>query len=188
VAKDSARFRGVLIVEDTEGLAKSLSEAFRAIADEVVVARTVAEAMAALAEEEHHHELVVTDVRLPDGSGLDVAARALSLQPMPLVVAMSGEATPEESFALARSGVHAYVQKPLSFASLLAALERAAVEKPPLGPHVRAAVGKVPLHELEEDVRAMMVDEALARSDGSRRGAARLLAVSRQLMQHILRK
>jgi DNA-binding NtrC family response regulator len=178
----------VLVVEDTEGLAKSLAESFAAVADEVAVARSVAEALAMLDDAERTFELAVVDVRLPDGSGLDVAARALARRPMPIVVAMSGEASPEESFALARSGVHAYLQKPLSFASLLAALERAAAEKPALDAHVRAAVGKVPLHELEEDVRKAMVDEALARSDGSRRGAARLLAVSRQLMQHILRK
>jgi DNA-binding NtrC family response regulator len=178
----------VLVVEDTPGLAKTLAEAFKDLAEDVTVARTVAEALAFLDDPERPCDLAVVDVRLPDGSGIDVATRALARSPIPLVVAMSGEASPEESFALARTGVHAYLQKPLSFASLLAALERAAAEKPQLAAHVRSAVGKVPLHELEEDVRSMMVDEALARSDGSRRGAARLLAVSRQLMQHILRK
>jgi hypothetical protein len=33
-----------------------------------------------------------------------------------------------------------------------------------------------------------MVDEALARAGGSRRAAARVLAISRQLLQHMLRK
>jgi two-component system, response regulator RegA len=48
-------------------------------------------------------------------------------------------------------------------------------------------VGRVPLHELEAEVRHAMLGEAIARAEGSRRGAARLLSVSRQLMQHMLR-
>jgi len=37
-------------------------------------------------------------------------------------------------------------------------------------------------------VREAMVSEALARSSGSRNAAARLLAVSRQFLQHVLKK
>jgi transcriptional regulator with PAS, ATPase and Fis domain len=33
-----------------------------------------------------------------------------------------------------------------------------------------------------------MIDEALAKSRGSRRAAAKLLDISRQLLQHVLRK
>jgi hypothetical protein len=43
------------------------------------------------------------------------------------------------------------------------------------------------IHDVEELARGTMVREALARSQGSRTGAARLLRVSRQLLQHILR-
>lgn len=188
MVNESARFGGVLVVEDSAGLAESLEQAFAQCSEQVLVARDVARAMAILGDAAVALDLVITDIRLPDGSGTDVAARALSRSPMPLVLAMSGEAGPEESFALARIGVHAYVQKPLTIDTLLAALERAGQERGPLMAHARAAVGKVPLHELEADVRDAMLGEAMARADGSRRGAARLLSVSRQLMQHMLRK
>jgi len=186
VAKETARFGGVLIVEDSPGLAESLGSAFSSCSERVIVAPTAALARAAL-ESAEPLELVVTDIRLPDGSGADIARLALARQPMPLVLAMSGEATAEESFELARVGVHAYVAKPLTMETLLAALENALQARPPVLSHVRAAVGKVPLHELEAEVRDAMLDEAMARADGSRRGAARLLSVSRQLMQHMLR-
>ena len=55
-------------------------------------------------------------------------------------------------------------------------------------PRVRGVVGERSLHEVEREVRATMVNEALTRAGGSRREAARLLKVSRQLLQHILRQ
>jgi hypothetical protein len=44
------------------------------------------------------------------------------------------------------------------------------------------------LEQIEEGVRDVLVDEALARSRGSKHGAARLLEITRQRLQHILRK
>jgi transcriptional regulator with GAF, ATPase, and Fis domain len=49
-------------------------------------------------------------------------------------------------------------------------------------------VGQLGLREMEDQVRRSMVEEALSRSAGSRRSAARLLNVTRQTLQHILRK
>jgi hypothetical protein len=51
---------------------------------------------------------------------------------------------------------------------------------------LRAVIGRVPLQEIEVWVRETAVAEALARSRGSIRGAARLLGMSRQRLQHIL--
>ncbi|WP_437764056.1 helix-turn-helix domain-containing protein [Sorangium sp. So ce764] len=42
--------------------------------------------------------------------------------------------------------------------------------------------------QVEEQVRTILVDEALARAGGSRRKAAQLLNISRQLLQHSLRR
>lgn len=57
---------------------------------------------------------------------------------------------------------------------------------PDLLPALRASAGQMPLHSLESFVRDTLVDEALAKSQGSVRGAAKLLRISRQLLQHIL--
>ncbi|MBK7861855.1 MAG: hypothetical protein IPJ65_25220 [Archangiaceae bacterium] len=66
---------------------------------------------------------------------------------------------------------------------------RETLERPPdLTPHLRAAVGHLPLHQLEEQVRQTMVGEALGATQGSRSGAAKLLRISRQLLQHILKR
>lgn len=52
---------------------------------------------------------------------------------------------------------------------------------------LRATVGARPLAEVEQAARRVMVMEALARTGGSKTAAAKLLQISRQLLQHILR-
>lgn len=52
---------------------------------------------------------------------------------------------------------------------------------------IRGAVGSVGMRDLEIAVRREMVREALGRSGGNRRAAARMLGVSRQHLQHMLR-
>ena len=52
---------------------------------------------------------------------------------------------------------------------------------------LRANVGERTLSEIERATRHIMVMEALARTGGSKTRAAKLLRVSRQLLQHILR-
>jgi DNA-binding NtrC family response regulator len=100
---------------------------------------------------------------------------------------MSGKASAEEAFQLARLGVRAYLHKPLDLATLHQALEEALAQPPELETHLRSAVGKIAIKDAERLVRSTMVDEAMARSAGNRRGAARLLDISRELLQHILR-
>lgn len=52
---------------------------------------------------------------------------------------------------------------------------------------LRASVGERTLAEIEQATRRVMVMEALARAGGTKAGAARILGVSRQFLQHILR-
>jgi DNA-binding NarL/FixJ family response regulator len=130
---------------------------------------------------------MLLDVCLPDGTALDLLRAFPSTRPRPCVVAMSGAARPEQSFELALSGVRHFLPKPVDSAEeVLAILRRAGSEPPDLAPQLRATVGLRPVQEVEAEVRRVMVGEALARV-GTVRGAARLLAVSRQLLQHIRR-
>lgn len=132
--------------------------------------------------------VVILDVALPDGDSLSLLPLLRVARPQPPVIAMSGSASPDQGFRLAEAGVRAFLPKPIDLTSLEAAWNRALSRAPDLTPHLRAQVGSVPLHDLEEQVRHTVVEEALARTTGSVRGAARLLGISRQLLQQILRK
>jgi len=181
----STRVAAALVVEDHAALRRTLERALEAFAERVVSAGTVTDGLRLLADEQP--QLVVTDVRLPDGSGIELARAASLVHPLPVLVAMSGEATPDEAFRLAQYGARGYLTKPLQLAELSATLRNALDEPPELATALRASVGKVDLLEFEGSVRQTLLDEALAKSGGNKARAASLRSVSRQLLQHMLR-
>jgi len=177
----------VVVVEDDAALRSAITRVVGGWGASVTGAGTAADARTLL-EEPPLPELVIVDVRLPDESAfglLDVISR---LSPAPVVLAMSGKASPEEAFLLAQKGVRAYLPKPFSIEELTSVVEAALRELPSLEPLVTALVGRVPMRELQREVRRVMVREALAQSEGSRSGAARLLEVSRQAVQQAVRQ
>jgi len=174
-----------LIVEDNANLGATLADVVRERASEVLLAGSVAEARGHL--EGRQPALVVLDFKLPDGTGLDVLQVLAPRSPQPVVVAVSGEATPEESFRLARAGVRCFLRKPFGLDAIRAALDEALDTSPDPIVEVRGVVGHKGIKELEFEVRRAMVSEALAKTGGSVRAAAALLGISRQLLQHILK-
>jgi len=130
--------------------------------------------------------LVVLDVSLPDGDSV----QWLSTRPdthRAAIVAMSGCASAWQGHQLAKLGARVFLDKPFDAAALRAAVDRA-IAPPDLEQAGLACVGHMSLQEAEETLRRSMIQEALARSAQSRRGAARLLDVSRQMLQHAIRK
>jgi DNA-binding NtrC family response regulator len=176
----------VLVVEDKAELRRTLERVLLGRFPEVRSAARVAEAVALL--ESWRPDLLLLDVELPDGTAVDVMRAAMRCEAVPLAVAMSGRAAPAQSFELARLGVRTYLQKPLDLALLERALDDAIENPPDLQPFVRSVVGQRQIHEVQDEVRETMLREALGRARGSRRAAARLLRVSRQLVQHMLRR
>ncbi len=178
--------RSCLVVEDDERLRPAMVSALLARGFSVREAGSVKDALLTL--KELSPDLLLLDVALPDGRALDVLGAVGELSPTPRIIAVSGAAGPDESFALAERGVRAYLKKPFNLEELEAAIERALLAPPDLAPHLKSAVGLIPIKSVEETVRATMVPEALARAKGNRRMAARALQISRQLLQHILRR
>jgi DNA-binding NtrC family response regulator len=175
-----------MVIEDDEDLRGAVARILTDWGAQVAVAGSAAEAADRLAIPPAP-DLLIVDVRLSDGSAFGVIDAASQLSPAPRVVAMSGKASPDEAFKLAQSGVCSYLPKPFSIDELASAIEMAREDPHSLKPLIAACVGRVPMRELQREVRRLMVDEALARADGSRSGAARLLHVTRQAVQQIIR-
>ena len=179
-------FGTVMVIEDDQKLARTVESALLEWTRDVHVCQRAGDACARLPKV--RPDLILLDVSLQDGTAFDVMRALAAIEPKPMVIAMSGSAQPDESFRLAQLGVRLYLPKPFTLDQLRAALTVAATAPQDLRPHVRNVVGLRPIHDVEDEIRRTMLDEALARAGGSRRGAARLLAVSRQLLQHMLRK
>jgi len=116
----------VLLVEDERTLAVPLADALEAAGHEVVVVADGAGALARLAEE--RPDLVLTDVRLPGASGIEVLKRARSLDPPCPVLVMTGYASVDQAVEAMRGGAVGYLQKPFPMEALLAQVERVAEE------------------------------------------------------------
>ena len=102
----------VLVVEDNKALLRTLQAAMSARFPEVRACRTVAEARVHVTG--WTPDLVVLDFMLPDGDARAVLDLTELREPAPVVVAVSGEAGPTESFELAQRGVRAFLPKPLT--------------------------------------------------------------------------
>jgi len=180
------RFPGrVAIIEDDISLRDAVARIVEGWGAHVMVATTVAEAQAILSEPPPP-ELILVDVRLSDGSALGIIDNAARLSPAPVIVAMSGKASPDEAFELAQRGVRRYLRKPFSIQELSQTVEAACSSAPELQPIISAWVGRVPMRDLQQEVRRVMVNEALALTEGNRSGAARLLHVTRQAVQQMV--
>ena len=169
-----------LIVEDDAGLANALARSVRERGIEARIASTLQAARALL---DDNIDLALIDIRLPDGSGLDLCRELCDRVPRPVVVAISGAASGKDGFALARLGVGEYIEKPFDDHDLWHAIEKNAGV--PLAVAATASVGAVKLPDAQRAVRRAMIKEAVARG-GSTSDIARLLGVTRQAAQQIL--
>ena len=174
----------MLIVEDDVSLRRAITRALRTTGRVIEEASSCETGLALLVNEP---DLVLLDVRLPDGSGVRIAQAAAALRRAPLLVVLSGEATPQEAFTLAQLGAIQFLAKPFSLDELLAAIELVHTARVQLAPMVRACVGAADLRDVQDDVRRVMVEQALALAKGNRTTAAKLLRVSRQAIQKFIR-
>jgi len=179
-------FQNALVVDDCRQLRQELCDFLAEFGVSVRACETLSHARSAIREQTP--ELVMLDFALPDGTALDLIDELNAIRPQPVVVGISGIAQPEQAFRLAQCGVRAFVSKPFDRDTIVATIDAARSLQADLSPHLRSLVGHQPVKRIEELVRSSMLEEALARSAGNRRSAARLLHVSRQALQHMLRR
>jgi two-component system KDP operon response regulator KdpE len=120
--------RRILLVEDEPAnrvllravLARAKEPSLReADLQEAGTLRAAREAM-----RDHAPELVVLDVRLPDGSGLDMARELASPDPMrPAVMILSASVLPGERDAALAAGADAFLGKPYAPSELLRVMQ-----------------------------------------------------------------
>jgi two-component system response regulator PrrA len=112
--------RRVLVVDDEADFLATYERLLRREGYEVVTVTSRAAGLAALAGEPP--DLVISDLRLPDGDGLDVvrAARA-ARDPVPVIV-ITGYPSDETRRAALAAGATTFLAKPFAAAVLLAAI------------------------------------------------------------------
>ncbi len=113
----------VLVVEDKESLRTMLRKTLEERGYEVEEAADAYEARRRLASQ--RFLVVLTDLRLPAGSGLDVLAAARDADPETPVIVMTAFGTVEEAVRAMKGGAADFLTKPVDTDHLLLLLERA---------------------------------------------------------------
>jgi DNA-binding NtrC family response regulator len=121
--KGSTRSK-VLIVDDERFIRTTLGEALRAWEYETVEADTVA--MAKRVFDQDEPQIVLLDIDLPDGSGLDVLNEIREKNPETIVIMVTGNVDVPNTIAALRGGAHDFIGKPVKLEELRVTLRNAA--------------------------------------------------------------
>jgi two-component system response regulator AtoC len=112
----------LLIVDDEKHTRMGL-EAMLEPAYQVFLARNGKEGIQLM--EEHPFDLILTDLRMAEASGIDVVKAALQLPEPPACIVMTAYGDIETAVAAMRAGAVDFITKPLHFDNLEIALKRA---------------------------------------------------------------
>ena len=114
----------ILLVDDETAILDTLSILFRGEGWDVTVADSGPKALAALEDEKP--DIVLTDIRMPGTTGLDVLAEAREIDAEVPVILMTAQASLQSAVRAVNEGAYYYLQKPFANDELLAICRRAA--------------------------------------------------------------
>jgi DNA-binding NtrC family response regulator len=112
----SNRSSSVLIVDDEAGIRTALRVNFSRNGWDVETASGVREAARLL--ESREFQLVVSDMRMPDGDGLEVMSAARSTSPNTAVILLTAFGSVPDAVEAMRNGAFDYLTKPIAFEQL----------------------------------------------------------------------
>jgi len=113
----------IIVLEDDLVVRKNLEQQLRYKRYDVASASTIAEAQELLTKD--NFDLMVVDVRLPDGKGTDLLKQLQTRPVKPLVVMISGMGTVELAVECMSNGAFTFLTKPFSTEQLTVTLKKA---------------------------------------------------------------
>ncbi len=164
----------ILLVDDEVGILETLQILFRNEGYRVSVCSSGPEALGRLAEE--RPDIVLTDIRMPGATGLEVLARAQEVDPKMAVILMTAQASLQSAVRAVNEGAYYYLQKPFANDELLAICRRAAearqlkVENQALKKEIRRRerhLGDRPIGKARPFLEALQLAETVAPTDST---------------------
>src|SRR6201997_600164 len=113
----------ILLVEDKESLRRVLRLTLENAGYSVTEAADAREAIAEIARTPHR--VVLTDLRMPHGSGIDVLRASREADVEVPVIVMTAYGSIDEAVQAMKDGAHDFLQKPVDSNHLLLLVERA---------------------------------------------------------------
>lgn len=186
----------LLVVEDSVALGEALLFAFgfEDGIEAVGVAPTIAQALEMAASA--HPDVVLMDVRLPDGSGIEAVSRLLAVSPDVRVIVMTAHADNLIALAAADAGAAGFLLKDVRIAKIVAAVQRVVAEALAVEPVVLEAIlaqagtagsAGVELTPADGEVVSLMAEGLDRQAIAARLGVAEseVTAMAARLRQHL---
>jgi len=168
--------RSVLVVDDDDVFRTRLGPAFRDRGFDVRTARGALEAVRSARQDSP--EFAVVDLRMPDGSGLEVVRELHEIDPASVIVMLTGYGSIATAVDAVRLGAVHYLSKPVDIDQIMAAFEGKSA------PSASSAASVPSLARVEwEHIQRVLRD-----CDGNISQAARLLGLHRRSLQRKLSK
>lgn len=114
MAHQSNGILSVLLVDDDQELRDTLDEYLQDEGFAITSCGTRQQALEAIGDRRNHFHIILTDLLLPDGNGLDVIETAKQKDPRVLAVIMTGYASLDTALKAMRVGAYDYLTKPFS--------------------------------------------------------------------------
>jgi signal transduction histidine kinase len=146
----------VLVVDDEESVVVTIKAILEL--DGYNVATTTSGVQARSMVRDNEYDLVLTDLRLEDGDGLDVLKAVRESYPETVTIMLTGYASLESAIQALRAGAYDYLVKPSEVEELRATVARG-IERRRLGQELRARIAE--LAELNSSLQRR-IDEATA--------------------------
>jgi two-component system cell cycle response regulator CpdR len=129
-SSDGVPGRAILVVDDEPSVRRYIADVLRNRGHEVVVAGGGREALRAVYERSTTPALLVSDIGMPDMSGIELAARLSADRPGIRVILMTGTPASAELARERAELVSAVLLKPFTLDDLLRAVEAALADAP----------------------------------------------------------
>ena len=115
--------KSILVVDDDQYVTDSLGVVLKDVGFDVSTAYNFLDAVTILNDKQV--DLVLTDLRLPDGTGIDVINYVKAEAPDAQVILMTGHGSVDITIEAIKSGAYYYIEKPYSIDRLYTLVDRA---------------------------------------------------------------
>lgn len=171
--------RVVVIVDDDEVFRTRLGRAFSERAWQALAVASGEEALPLI--EEREPDLVLVDLRLANGSGLDVVSQIKQKDSTATVIMLTGYGSIATALTATKLGADDYVSKPADVDQILGAFEKVAHQQQRDRP-----AEELPMAASLARVEWEHIQRVLADCDGNISKAARVLGIHRRSLQRKL--
>ena len=112
----------ILVIDDEARMCDSLTELLSGSGYSVTATQSAREGMELLKKEKF--DLVLTDIKMPELSGLEILKKTHEIDPEIIVILMTGYASLESALEAIKNGAFEYLLKPVEFTQMEISVQR----------------------------------------------------------------